>query len=159
MRTLLEVKCISNDCGLRMGTFVYVDEVLSNKKDELYFSINGNVFIYNNIHYNIKGNLNCNSTGVIYALKCSKCDLLYIGETSNQLRLRLNQHRSNARLATSSHLFVSKHLNKCNLTNLKGAMFTAMPLMEVSRNLTTIRRYWEEVIIKQFNPALNAEPS
>ena len=41
------------------------------------------------------GNYNCDSCDIIYLLMCSKCDSgNYIGETSNRLRFRLNNHRS-----------------------------------------------------------------
>ena len=47
------------------------------------------------------GYYNCDSYNIIYLLMCDKCDLgNYIGETSNKLRLRLNNHeksRDNSR--------------------------------------------------------------
>ena len=35
----------------------------------------------------------CRTKGVIYAARCKKCDLLYIGHTSKELRDRFSGHR------------------------------------------------------------------
>ena len=44
------------------------------------------------------GNYNCDSCNIVYLLICSKCDSgYYIGETSNRLRLRLNNHKKSIR--------------------------------------------------------------
>ena len=36
---------------------------------------------------------NCRTKCVIYAARCKKCDLIYIGHTSNELRERFGKHR------------------------------------------------------------------
>ena len=41
--------------------------------------------------------LNCGSRNVIYAIRCSLCKKLYIGQTSNPLRDRITHHRSAAK--------------------------------------------------------------
>ena len=38
----------------------------------------------------------CKSSNVIFKVKCNICNLAYIGETSNELHLRINQHRSDS---------------------------------------------------------------
>ena len=44
------------------------------------------------------GNYDCDSCNIVYLLMCSKCDSgNYIGETSNRLRLRLNNHKKSIR--------------------------------------------------------------
>ena len=46
----------------------------------------------------LPGNYNCDSCNIVYLLMCSKCDSgNYIGETSNRLRLRLNNHKKSIR--------------------------------------------------------------
>jgi hypothetical protein len=44
--TPFKVTCISNESGLRIGSFVYVDEILCDAKDQLYYSINGQTYLY-----------------------------------------------------------------------------------------------------------------
>ena len=44
------------------------------------------------------GNHNCDSYNIVYLLMCDKCDSEnYIRETSNKLRLRLNNHKKSIR--------------------------------------------------------------
>lgn len=56
---------------------------------------------------------NCNSTNLIYLITCSKCNKAYVGQTSNKLKERLNNHRSNIRLkkltAISIHFNEPRH--------------------------------------------------
>ena len=46
------------------------------------------------IKYKLKSRMNCNSINVIYMIECTKCKLVYIGQTSNPLRYRITQHIS-----------------------------------------------------------------
>lgn len=41
----------------------------------------------------VKEQYTCNSSNVIYALKCP-CGKMYIGQTSRMTKIRLNEHRS-----------------------------------------------------------------
>lgn len=41
----------------------------------------------------LKGYFTCNSSGVIYVLKCP-CGLAYVGQTSRKIKLRLTEHKS-----------------------------------------------------------------
>ena len=41
--------------------------------------------------YNIKHNFTCTSTHLIYCISCSRCGMLYIGETGRQLRTVRNE--------------------------------------------------------------------
>jgi GIY-YIG catalytic domain len=103
----------------------------------------------------INANLDCNSKGVVYILIC-KCNKIYIGETMNEFRLRINQHHSNARLCKFNTLYISKHLNTCSMNKIIAASFKVMPLFQVNRNLSTICRYWiKQHLIDMFKPELN----
>lgn len=44
--------------------------------------------------YKIKGDMDCNSKNVIYQLNCKHCDKQYVGQTSNNLRIRITGHRA-----------------------------------------------------------------
>ena len=58
------------------------------------------------------GNYYCNSSNVIYLIKCKKCDSgNYIGETSTFLRLRMNNHKKCIR-GNNKGLPVARHFNK-----------------------------------------------
>lgn len=40
----------------------------------------------------------CNTTNLIYGLRCKQCDTWYVGETGNRLRDRINGHRDKAKI-------------------------------------------------------------
>ncbi len=60
--------------------------------------------------YNIKHNFTCTSTHLIYCISCSRCGMLYIGETRRQLRTRFGVHRR-AVSANDINQPVARHFN------------------------------------------------
>ena len=60
--------------------------------------------------YNIKNNFTCTSTHLIYCISCSRCGMLYIGETGRQLRTRFGEHRR-AVSANDANQPVARHFN------------------------------------------------
>ncbi len=58
--------------------------------------------------YNIKHNFTCTSTHLIYCISCSRCGMLYIGETGRQLRTRFGEHRNSPNDANQP---VARHFN------------------------------------------------
>jgi hypothetical protein len=91
--------------------------------------LTGNIFKYDDVTIKIKSELNCISTGIVYALVCQGCKAIYIGETSNELSLRINLHRSHANNPSNSTLAVSKHLFDCSHDDIK---FKVIPLLKVN---------------------------
>ena len=52
----------------------------------------------NGINYTVSGSYSCSSSNLIYALMCQQCpSALYIGQTSQPLRKRINGHKSDIR--------------------------------------------------------------
>ena len=49
--------------------------------------------------------MNCNTTNVIYLISCKKCGVQYVGETSQKLRSRLNNHRNRLRMLSNHYLY------------------------------------------------------
>ena len=62
--------------------------------------------------YPLSQALNCKTHNVIYAIQCSICQRLYIGQTSKALHLRINNHRTAARNHTNWPIY--RHFNKSN---------------------------------------------
>ena len=46
-------------------------------------------------HYPIQQKLSCSSRNVIYSATCVKCNLQYVGSTSNEFKVRFRNHKSN----------------------------------------------------------------
>ena len=51
--------------------------------------------------------MNCTSDNVVYLITCRKCGIQYVGETSQQLRGRLNNHRNSLKKLTNLYLYRS----------------------------------------------------
>ncbi len=60
--------------------------------------------------YNIKHNFICTSTPLIYCMSCSRCGMLYIGETGRQLRTRFGEHHR-AVSANDANQSVARHFD------------------------------------------------
>ena len=50
-------------------------------------------FLINGKQHDLRAGGSCKSSNVIYGVRCKKCGLWYIGETSMKLHERMNQHR------------------------------------------------------------------
>ena len=62
--------------------------------DNIIFSSSTNRSYPSVIPENIS-NVNCKSKNCIYIITCKNCSLQYVGETSNAIKTRFNNHRSN----------------------------------------------------------------
>ena len=60
--------------------------------------------------YNIQHNFTCTSTHLIYCISCSRCGMLYIGETGRQLRTSFGEH-CRAVSADDANQPVARHFN------------------------------------------------
>ena len=64
-------------------------------------------------NYKIKHLFSCTSSHLIYCISCSRCGMLYIGETGRTLRTRFGEHRR-AVQANDVHQPVARHFNAGN---------------------------------------------
>lgn len=79
--------------------------------------------------YKIYGNLNCDTSNVVYLLECGKCHKQYVGQTMTPFRLRFNNHRSHVRsrpsIPFSKHMSISGHsFDKLEVTFLQSGFKT-----------------------------------
>src|SRR6267154_1090133 len=47
--------------------------------------------------FNIKANCNCSTSDIIYLITCKLCNIQYVGESGQNLRDRINNHKSKIR--------------------------------------------------------------
>lgn len=94
-------------------------------------------------------NINCKSSNVIYCLKCNKCDFIYIGQTTLQLRKRITLHRQHTKTLTYTILSCNIHLHKCN----NG--FKVFPLFCLQNSTPSKLNFIELFFIKYLKPELN----
>ena len=53
--------------------------------------------------------MNCATDNVVYLISCRRCGVQYVGETSQKLRCRLNNHRN--RLKNMTNLYLYNHFS------------------------------------------------
>ena len=58
----------------------------------------------------IKHSLNCHSKRVVYVIKCKNCDIMYVGQTRQELHERFTEHRST--INTGKAKPVAKHFTQ-----------------------------------------------
>ena len=60
--------------------------------------------------YHIKHHFTCTSSHLIYCISCSRCGMLYIGETGRCLRTRFGEHRRSV-ISNDANQPVARHSN------------------------------------------------
>lgn len=65
--------------------------------------INGHIVV-------ITSRTNCQSSNIIYAIQCTLCNLTYIGESKNSLKIRISHHLSDIR--TKKETAIANHFNQ-----------------------------------------------
>ena len=73
--------------------------------------------------FDIRHNLNCKSTRVIYLLDCQKYRSQYVGKSETPFNIRLNNHRKDVNNVQAT-LSVSKHFREANHSFNRDAKFT-----------------------------------
>ena len=64
--------------------------------------------------YDIKQNISCTTSNLIYLITCKRCSLQYVGSTSNEFKVRFRNHKSAMKTnkktcETAIHFNASKH--------------------------------------------------
>lgn len=93
--------------------------------------------------YPIKGNINCNTSNVIYQLKCKHCPKDYIGKTITPLRIRMTNHRfdifhQNAERPVSAHAISHNETKIEECYELRG-IYSEKPGLDINTNALKIR--------------------
>lgn len=97
------------------------------------------------------GNFECSSRNVVYIATCSGCSESYIGETGDELLSRFAVHRQQSKLHPSqAPVQADVHFRLCG----KG-YYKVYPFFRPRKYSTIIRRNFEELFIKRFQPLLN----
>lgn len=75
--------------------------------------IKGNAFLHPRTgrSFSVRGRITCRTTFVVYLLKCP-CGFGYVGKTKRELRIRINEHKSNIRNHDIKSP-VARHFNEC----------------------------------------------
>ena len=95
--------------------------------------------------FSITKSFTCTSTCVVYVIVCTKCDIMYVGETSRSLRDRKNDHFSDIKCKRTDKNEVAEHF--CSTPHNVYEDFTIRAVHAV---LTTHeRRLFESKLIRK----------
>ena len=115
------------------------------------YIIEGDNFTFENGQYfKVKCDMDCSSKNVIYVIKCSNCNLTYIGQ-STYLRARVRVHKQ--QISDERHCFmnVSKHIAHCSNGNFNIFPFYQVHSKADRKSLDTMESHF----ISKFKPSLN----
>ena len=65
--------------------------------------------------FQLKININCQTSNCIYLITCSHCGIQYVGQTKNKLLTRFNSHHYD--IVHNSDTTVPRHFNRCPRDN------------------------------------------
>ena len=90
--------------------------------------------------FSIQHHFTCTSSHLIYCISCSRCGMLYIGETGRPLRTRFGEHRR-AVCANDSSQPVARHFNSGShvITDIKIRALCPISGSNVSRKRHEVR--------------------
>ena len=100
-------------------------------------------------------NLSCKSYNIVYAIECTLCGLIYVGETKGELRKRMNGHRSQINNGGNQLLYRHFNLPDHSVLSMKVRILekiyhlTNKPI----NSCTPFRRKREEYWIRQLGTA------
>jgi len=63
----------------------------------------------NNKTFKLQNNFNCGSTNLVYGITCSLCNIQYVRETGDTIRIKMNRHISNIRLNQNTAVQCSRY--------------------------------------------------
>ena len=124
----------------------------------------GNTFVSNVTRkgYHVVGyasTMNCATENVVYLISCRKCGVQYVGETSQKMCSRFNNHRN--RLKSMANLYLYNHFNSDGHTEDDMCI---MPIEKIddfgSRSASTSKRlegedYWCRELCTYYPYGLN----
>jgi hypothetical protein len=94
--------------------------------------------------------MTCTSDNVVYLISCNKCRIQYVGETSQKLRNRLNNHRSSLKRLTNLYLY--HHFSS---DGHSGDDICIMPIEEIPSSDRANVTYWCRELCTYYPYGLN----
>ena len=101
-------------------------------------------------HHEIRQDVNCNSSNVIYLITCQKCEVQYVGETDRKLKERFSEHQGYVRnkvltKTTGEHFNLPGH----KLSDMKIKI-----IEQIQNKDPHFRKQREHMFINKFNTKL-----
>ena len=81
--------------------------------------------------FQVKHNLTCSSSDVVYLITCKRCKLQYVGQTSQKCSVRMNSHKFDIKHFPNSFTTVAEHFNSKD-HSIRD--FSFMPIDKINNN-------------------------
>ena len=100
--------------------------------------------------FKLRSAFNCESSNLLYVIKCKGCNEEYIGQTSRTLKERIVLYRQHINDKDYEQMYVEKHLRTCG-----NKEFFICPFFQLKSKETLNREAHEQAFISQLKPSLN----
>ena len=94
-----------------------------------YFSSTVTHRLYKACNHDLPSIVNCNSSNLIYLITCNTCNIQYVGETSQKLRVRFKKHRSE--IKSGGKTYLTQHFSK---GRCKNSSYTVQIIDKLTEN-------------------------
>lgn len=121
--------------------------------------------------YSISGNFDCSSSNLVYVMQCVYCNMQYVGETGQTLRIRMNRHKYAIETGEKTSSLLNHLLehwransNKVKFSDIHLDGFLVFPIEQISDmhdkiSTTLLRRsqetYWIDTLCTMEPHGLN----
>jgi hypothetical protein len=99
----------------------------------------------------LMSNASCTSTNLIYIIICLKCNLFYIGETSETLEKRISQHLNHKKKFKPFEKYHEKEVARHFRTKGHNLRHFKICVFRAELNDTMLRKNYELDLINRFN--------
>ena len=106
---------------------------------------------YSNMKIKLMSNASCTSTNLIYIIICLKCNLFYIGETSETLEKRISQHLNHIKKFKPFEKYHEKEVAKHFRTKGHNLRYFKICVFRAELYDINIRKNYELDLINRFN--------
>ncbi len=92
--------------------------------------------------------LSCDSSGIVYLITCSKCEIQYVGQTTRALKVRFREHRNKIIKNDTSFLYKHFQLPGHSIDNLTIQILEVIPTSNQNIHATLLESelHWLKVL-------------
>ncbi len=112
--------------------------------------VTGTRFIFDKI-----GTFNCKSSFLIYLITCGDCGIQYVGQSIQELHMRLNGHRSSVKKNTNTYIYQHYNEEGHNFCRAKIQVIDKLDPQNGKYDLDQLERHWINTLCTVFPLGLN----
>jgi peptide-methionine (R)-S-oxide reductase len=94
--------------------------------------------------YYIKHQITCNSNNLIYCIRCTNCNIMYVGQTKNTIKERFLAHFYSINNPKKSDTTVGRHFSKANHQGILDTSILVLEFIKAPPNTPAAQRLRDE---------------